>query len=113
MKQIYEKKMREFKKILLSGNGYIRMSDHTQMRIHKRGYTKGDIVSCIMNGTVNEVQTQFCRKNNKSSFAYVIEGKDCSNNPIVVVLGEEGNLSYTVVTVMPPLDNRRFKDCIS
>lgn len=112
MKEMKLRKMKVFKKILLSGDGYIRISEHADLRMKKRGYSRADIVSCIMNGIINDVQLHSNTQQDKPSFAYVITGRDRSNNPVVVVLGEEGEKQYTVVTIMPPVDKKRFKDCI-
>ncbi len=90
----------------MAGVGYIRMGRHTKDRMYKRGYTKGDMVSAILKGNIVEIQFE------NNSFKYVIEGRDKSNNPIVVVLLEEGRYEFLVVTVMPPTDNKRFSDCI-
>ncbi|MGN7300602.1 DUF4258 domain-containing protein [Ferdinandcohnia sp. SAFN-114] len=107
-----EKSIKDIKKVLMSGKGYIRIGSHTKKRMVERGYTKGDIVSSVMTGTLKEIQYGFNHDLGRSTFKYVIEGKDLSNNPIVSVLAEEGKTAYLVVTVMPPTDHHRFTDCI-
>lgn len=106
------KKLNEIKKVLMSEKGYIRIGSHTKKRLRMRGYTKGDIVSCIMKGRLCEVQYGYNHTVGRSVFSYVVEGKDSSHNPIVVVLSEEGQSQFLVVTVMPPIDRNRFFDCI-
>ncbi|NRD81040.1 DUF4258 domain-containing protein [Bacillus sp. BRMEA1] len=105
-------KLRDMKKILMSKDGHIHIGNHTYKRLIKRGYDRGDIVSCIMNGSIVEVQTGFNHDIRKYTFNYVIAGRDKDSNPIVIVLSEEGKRLYKVVTVMPPIDNKRFFDCI-
>ena len=112
MNAAHTRKLRGIKKILMSKEGFIRISTHTYERLKKRGYTKGDIVSCIMNGTIVEIQTGFNHDIDKLTFNYVIAGRDQDNNPIVIVLSEEGKNLFKVITVMPPIDNKRFTDCI-
>lgn len=106
------KKLRDIKKILMSREGHIRIGNHTYERLKKRGYSRGDLVSCIMNGSIVEVQTGFNHDLDKYTFNYVIAGRDKDENPVVVVLSEEGKKLFKVITVMPPIDNNRFKDCI-
>lgn len=105
-------KVKDIKKVLMSGCGYIRIGSHAKQRMQDRGYTKGDIVSSIMTGSVKEIQYGYNHDLGRSTFKYVIEGKDLSGNPIVSVLAEEGKTAYLVVTVMPPTDHNRFTDCI-
>jgi hypothetical protein len=107
------RKMKNIKKILMGGQGYIRVGKHSFSRMNKRGYTKGDLVSCIMNGEIHEVQRGFNHSLGKMALTYIITGKDTSQNPAVVILSEEGEQQYSVVTVMPPTDRTRFRDCIN
>lgn len=107
-----EKTIKDIKKILMSGKGYIRIGSHTKRKMVDRGYTKGDIVSSIMTGILKEIQYGFNYDLGRSTFKYVIEGRDLSRNPIVSVLAEEGQSAFLVVTVMPPTDHHRFTDCI-
>lgn len=97
--------LRTLKKELMSGRAVIRLSFHTRKRLKDRGYQKGDIVSAIMNGKVNGVQYD-------EGIKYVIEGKDMDNNPIVVIVAITEPLHYVIVSVMPPIDRRRFTNCI-
>ncbi|WP_201715481.1 DUF4258 domain-containing protein [Rossellomorea arthrocnemi] len=112
MNKAHERKLRGIKKILMGSQGYIRVGKHTYQRMKKRGYHRSDIVSCIMRGFIHEVQTGYNHTIERLAFNYVVTGKDASNNPIVVVLSEEGAQKYSVVTVMPPTDHNRFNDCI-
>lgn len=105
-------KLKEIKKILMGGKGYVRIGVHTYNQMVKRGYSRGDLVSCIMSGKIHEVQMGFNRKINQMAKTYVLTGSDTSQNPIVVVLSEEGENHFSVVTVMPPTDQSRFIDCI-
>ncbi|MFC0273749.1 DUF4258 domain-containing protein [Metabacillus herbersteinensis] len=105
-------KLKEIKKVLMSLEGYIRMGAHVKQRMYKRGYTKGDIVSAIMGGEITDIQYGFNHDIGSNAFNYVIVGKDSSLNPIVVVLSEEGKSKFLIITVMPPIDHKRFTDCI-
>ncbi|WP_240468616.1 DUF4258 domain-containing protein [Gracilibacillus sp. YIM 98692] len=125
MNQHYKMKLKEMKKTLMMGIGYIRLSDHVkpiviktkkahkQGRLKKRGYTKSDIISAIMTGEIVEIQQGFHPQLKRPNEIYVIEGKDTHHNPIVIVVGEDGRYQFVIKTVMPPLDKRRFKNCIS
>lgn len=95
--------LREIKKVLMTGKGVIKIGNHTKQLLVKRGYSKGDIVSGIFTGSINEIQSY-----NKIS----ILGKDKDNNPIVVVIAKTMPYHYKIVTVMPPIDQSRFRDCI-
>jgi hypothetical protein len=99
-------KLKEIKKILMSGAGIIRISSHTKRRMDQRGYSKADLVAAIMNGQIVEVQYE------RQTFNYIIQGKDQDHNPIVVVIAENKYLDYSIVTVMPPIDRSRFSECI-
>ncbi|PGT80591.1 hypothetical protein COD11_20985 [Bacillus sp. AFS040349] len=104
--------MREIKKILMGGFGYIRLGHHTKGRMAKRGYKKGDLVNAIVSGNIIESQFRYSQELGKNTLNYVIAGKDTSNNPIVIVVTEEAKNQFFVITVMPPLDESRFTDCI-
>ncbi|MFE7064210.1 DUF4258 domain-containing protein [Sutcliffiella sp. NPDC057660] len=109
---IHVQKMREIKKYLMSGLSFIRIGIHTKGRLIKRGYTKKDIISCICNGSITEIQHGYNHQVQKVCPTYVIEGKDAFANPIVVVISEESKREFSVVTVMPPIDKKRFKETI-
>ena len=91
-------KLKEIKKVLMTGKGVIKIGNHV-----KRGYSKGDIISGIFTGSIYEIQSY-----NKIS----ILGKDRDNNSIVVVIAKMMPYHYKIVTVMPPIDQSRFRDCI-
>lgn len=95
--------LKEIKKVLMTGKGQITLGSHTKKRLLQRGYSKGDIVSAVFNGSIVEHQ-----KFNKA----VIAGRDKDDNPIIVVIAKENSFSFKIVTVMPPIDHQRFKDCI-
>ncbi|MEH6988413.1 DUF4258 domain-containing protein [Cytobacillus firmus] len=95
--------LKEIKKVLMTGNGKILIGTHTKKRLKKRGYSKGDIVSAIFNGEIVERQ---------GASKVVIAGKDMDDNPIVVVIAKHSHSTFKLVTVMPPIDHFRFKDCV-
>jgi hypothetical protein len=95
--------LKEIKKVLMTGKGKIVVGPHTKKRLIKRGYSKGDIVAALFNGNIVERQSV-----NKIAVA----GRDKDQNPIIVVIAKEADLSFKIVTVMPPIDHQRFKDCV-
>ncbi|MCM3619707.1 DUF4258 domain-containing protein [Sutcliffiella horikoshii] len=105
-------KLREIKKVLMSGNT-IRIGPHTKDQLMKRGYTRRDILWCIFNGRITEVQKGMNYHVERICPTYVIAGRDYFENPIAVVISDEGNNTFSLVTTMPPTDKRRFKETIS
>jgi hypothetical protein len=95
--------LKEIKKVLMTRKGKIVISIHTKKRLIKRGYSKGDIVSAIFNGEI--IERQGAKK-------VAIAGRDKDENPVVVVIAKLSDLTFKVVTVMPPIDHLRFKDCV-
>ena len=91
---------KDIKKALLKGK--IRLSTHTIERMEKRGYTKSDLISCIMGGEVTEVQFH------NNALRVLIEGVDTDNLPIVVAIGKDKEAKdvFVVITVMPPIHQR-------
>lgn len=104
--------LKRIKKVLMTGNGYIRLGKHTKSRMAKRGYTRGDVVMGIMTGSILEIQVGFNRKMNQHLPTYVLQGFDESGNSIVIIVSVEGEKSYSIVTVMPPIDKSRFQKCV-
>lgn len=113
--------MKELKQGLMWGKGSIRMALHVyssqnpsdEQRLRKRGYKKGDLVSGIMTGKIIEEQIGFDPRTRTANKKYVIEGKDMDNNPIVIVIAKIKSFNFKIITVMPPLDRRRFTHCIN
>lgn len=98
--------MKNIKKALMTDR--IRLSHHAKESMEKRGYTKKDLISCIMSGSIAEVQVH----NGKP--CVLVEGKDSDLLPIVLVIGNDGNnyrSLFVVITVMPPID-QKFKSVI-
>jgi hypothetical protein len=95
--------LKEIKKVLMTQRGKISMGPHTKEKLEKRGYSKGDIVSAIFSGEIVERQSK-----NKVAIA----GRDKDENPIVVVIAKNSDSNFFIVTVMPPIDHQRFKDCV-
>ncbi|WP_209124384.1 DUF4258 domain-containing protein [Alkalihalobacillus sp. BA299] len=104
--------MRDIQKILMNKDGVIRVGKHTKERFVNRGYYRGDIVRCILSGHLCEVQVGWNFRLEKYTPKFVIEGKDLDDNPMVVVLSQEADKFYSVITIMPPHDRKRFKTCI-
>lgn len=87
------------KKALMQGR--IRISAHTFTQMEKRGYTKSDIITCLMQGELTE--TQFF----KGRFGYVVEGNDTDGVPVVVIVGHDKKpRAFKIVTIMPPIAKR-------
>ncbi|MDX1807183.1 MAG: DUF4258 domain-containing protein [Paenisporosarcina sp.] len=97
--------MKKIKKALMQGR--VRLTTHAVQSMNKRGYTKSDVISCIMSGEKTEVQA-YQRK-----VRVVIEGFDIDNKPIAVVIGRDPlhTNGYALVTVMPPIAEK-FKRVI-
>ena len=91
--------IKKVKKALMTGK--LRLSDHARFRMDKRGYTKRDIISCIMSG--EKVETQIKQK----KLRIVIEGLDTDQLPMAAVIGRDMDRDHLVViTVMPPLSKK-------
>lgn len=79
---------------------------HTNQRMEKRGYTRSDIINCIMQGELTG--TQYF----ENRYGYVIEGQDKDGSPMVTVIGHEGKPGiFKIITIMPPIA-KRFKTVI-
>ncbi|GLO68304.1 MULTISPECIES: DUF4258 domain-containing protein [Oceanobacillus] len=96
-------RIKHIKKCLLLKK--ILISIHSKERMSQRGYSSCDIIRAVLNGRIIEVQSRGYTKK------FVIEGKDYSDNPIVIVLSEKKD-GYCLVTAMPPTDKNRFSECI-
>lgn len=97
--------IKTIKKALLQGK--ILLSIHVLGRMEKRGYTKRDLIACIMNG--EKTKTQFY----KGKVCAIIEGFDSDGSPMVVVIGNDitKQTKFAIVTAMPPID-KKFKRVI-
>lgn len=95
--------LKDIKKVLMTGQGKIIIGSHTKKRLDDRGYVKGDIVAAIFNGEI--IERQGAKK-------VAIAGRDIDENPIVVIIAKLTPAAYKVVTVMPPIDHFRFKECV-
>lgn len=93
--------IKEIKKALMIKG--IRISKHTQERLDKRGYTKRDLISCIMSGEIIEHQAI------QGKPSVLIQGVDTDGLPIVVSIGYDKDNGYKIITVMPPIHKERFK----
>lgn len=96
--------MKTIKKALMQNS--VRISDHTFKRIAKRGYTRSDMIACIMQGELTETQMY------KGRLGYQIEGFDVDGQPMVMIIGHEKQpAKFKIVTCMPPI-SKRFKRVI-
>lgn len=112
MKKHRNELMKDIQKVLLNKEGFIRLGKHTKERCENRGYFRGDIVRCLLTGHIREVQIGWNFRLKKYTPKFVIEGTDLDSNPVVVVVSKDADSCYSVVTIMPPHDRRRFKSCI-
>lgn len=101
--------LNKIKKALLNGKIYI--SEHSKQRMIKRGYQNVDVIRCILNGTITEIQSGYDPVKKKSALRFVIEGRDLHGNPIAIVLADRID-GYCLVTTMPPIDRKRFNKVI-
>lgn len=92
--------MKVIKKALMQGR--IRLSVHVMERMEKRGYTKSDLISCIMRGERTRLQPY------KQKMCAVIEGYDQDGHPMVIIVGHDFSKRalFTIVTAMPPIDDK-------
>ncbi|WP_374717717.1 DUF4258 domain-containing protein [Neobacillus sp.] len=95
--------LKDIKKCLMTRKRKIVLGKHAKEQLLKRGYTKADICSALLGGTIIEQQGA-----NKVAIA----GKDTDNNPVIIIIAKELDSSFKIVTVMPPIDHQRFIDCI-
>ncbi|MBU8908087.1 hypothetical protein KH400_15880 [Desertibacillus haloalkaliphilus] len=93
---------------------YVRMGWHVKQRLYERGYYASDITSCIKSkdSRIIEQGQGFNRKIGAICPSYTIEGVDGDGNPFAIVLSEEGYKQFSVITIMPPMDRRRFLRCV-
>lgn len=95
---------RLIKKALMQGK--VQISGHTFLRIEKRGYTRSDMINCIMQGEMTRT-TMY-----KKRIAFEIEGFDTDGLPMVLIIGRGKKPAvYKIVTAMPPIQ-KRFKRII-
>lgn len=102
-------RIKRIRKALLKGDIYI--SDHGKERMNDRGYNTVDVIKGVLSGHIIETQKGYDPKFKKRVFKFVIEGKDYSDNPIAMVISERLK-GYCLVTVMPPMNENRFSECI-
>ncbi|WP_148950823.1 DUF4258 domain-containing protein [Bacillus infantis] len=96
--------MKTVKKALMTSK--VTIGEHAKDRMAKRGYTRKDLISCIMTGSIVEHQIR------KGKPCLLIEGQDLDELPIAMVIGHDLKPGYLkVVTVMPPLKGK-FKRVI-
>lgn len=81
--------------------GKICLGYHTPTRCNERGYTKGDIVSCIIKGKIMNLVEQEYKGKNKLVFELL--GKDQDNNQMLLVIAKVGEYLFKVITVTPPI----------
>lgn len=104
--------LQKLKKALVGGKGYIRLGKHSKERLQERGYYEKDILNCLETGKIPEIKEGYNHRLNKKCKNITLEGLDSDGNPMVVIFSEEADYSYTVVTVIPPTDKRRFERVI-
>ncbi len=97
--------MKKIKKALLQSN--IRLTTHVMQRIEQRGYTRSDLIACIMSGEITSIQPH------RNKVCAVIEGLDTDGLPMVIVVGYDltRKALFAIVTAMPPIDEK-FKRVI-
>ena len=103
-KEKTEMNLKMIKKALMQGR--IRLTKHVLEQMDKRGYTKSDVLACIMSGERTSIQPY--RYSKKVSAVIVIEGVDQDGLPMVVVVGHDFSAKalFAVVTAMPPIDEK-------
>lgn len=97
--------IKEIRKSLMTQG--LELSAHVQEEMIKRGYTKRDLIQCVWNGEVTEIQCHH------GKLKALIEGSDIDGCPMCIVVGfspREIDL-LALVTAFPPI-KKKFKRVI-
>ncbi|MBF8119043.1 DUF4258 domain-containing protein [Bacillus cereus] len=85
-------------------NGCIKLGIHVPNRCNQRGYTKSDLVYCLMKGEIIKISSEAFK--GKNVLTIKILGVDTDNNPLLVVLGKEGIYQFKCITITPPIKEK-------
>lgn len=112
------KRQNELQKLteaVLGKKGAILAGRHTKDRYNKRGYFENDITSCILSGKVVEIRNGYNVRYKKKCRNLTVQGVDADGNLIICVFSEISRKRnvYNVVTIMPPMDKKRFGNMVS
>lgn len=110
-----ESELQKLKEAVLGEKGAILAGKHTKERYTSRGYFEADIANCILTGKVVEIRTGFNARYKKMCRNLSVKGRDADGNLIICVFSEicrKRNI-YNVVTIMPPMDKKRFGELVS
>jgi hypothetical protein len=98
--------VKTWKKILMGGKGYIHLSQQSKEQVEQLGYFRSDLVSVFLTGEIKEIAYQNARVHWK------IIGKDTSSNPMIIMVRKENQNGYTIMSVLPFMDQDRFNECV-
>lgn len=80
-------------------NNQIVLSKYVHEKIHRRGYSKRDLIKCIWTGEItnNHVSTGKLR--------VVLKGLDAHNNPVICIIGvnEKDAKQLKIFNLFPPI----------
>ncbi|MEX3623679.1 hypothetical protein [Viridibacillus arvi] len=110
-----ENELYKLQQAISGEKGAIIAGYHTKERYENRGYTNKDIESCLMTGEVVEVQVGFNVRYKIECRNLTVKGLDQSGNDFICIfsqLSRKKNI-YTVITIMPPCDKKRFGKLIA
>lgn len=82
--------------------GYIYTAVHTKDHFVDRGYTKGDIVHCIIKGKITKIRED-SKYGGISNLIFELLGKDTDNNPMLLVIAKTGTNVFKICTITPPI----------
>ena len=90
----------------------LRVSKHAKEQMILRGYSNEDILSFFQSDMkLIDSSLGYNHRVGKRLPTYTIEGVDSDNKPMAIVLSKEKTL-FSIVTIMPTTDERRFKRLI-
>lgn len=93
------RKLKDIKKVLMSGNGYIRIDSCVKDMLKVYDYTKGDIVSGIMKGLIIKIQMVVSNNENILLPSFIVEGENTKGELIYIEIVEEGKHTFRIDSV--------------
>lgn len=105
-----ENELVKLQQAITGEKGAIVAGRHSKERYSNRGYTEKDIQSCVMTGKVIEIQEGYNVRYDKKCRNLTVYGEDSSGNDFVCIFSQISRKEniYTVITIMPPCDKKRF-----
>lgn len=110
-----QNELQNLKAAIVGEKGAVLAGKHTKERYSSRGYFEEDITSCILTGKVVEIRSGYNARYKKKCRNLTVQGKDADGNLIICVFSEISRKRnvFNVVTIMPPMDKKRFGHMVS